>query len=234
MTKYLVVVAHANPNETSTSHLLARAAIKGLSGAGHEVRYVDLIKEGFLECASKADFKEIDDRFDYTELQDQEKHPNNIADVIVKQQENLKWANYLIVIGPMWFWHYPACFYAYFERIFTKGFHPFKDTKKVLLVTTCGCKADRFEHLKGITTVDGLMFTTTFSFNRCGLEVFRTLPIFDCTTETPKERLNKLEQEFVKVLLNIEKRPLLDFTPQENSGKDVMEIFASLPNLPLD
>ena len=57
--KYLILIAHASPKADSSAHKLAAEAKEALLGKKHEVRVVDLVKEGFKENASADDFVDI-------------------------------------------------------------------------------------------------------------------------------------------------------------------------------
>ncbi|OHS99549.1 Flavodoxin-like fold family protein [Tritrichomonas foetus] len=229
MGKFLLVIAHANPNETSISHRLAKASATALTEAGHSVKTLDLVKSIFLQCASKDDFKEITERFDYLQMQTE----TNIQDNIKEQQEIVRWADTVIVYAPIWFWRLPACFYAFQERIFTRGFYPLKEKKRALFVVTAGGTNEYYSH-GGFIPTEAMLYTTTYPMHRCNFEVYRSLPVFNCETHTTEERIESLCNNIKKIIVDLENRPLLEFGKNKQEGKDEIELFGLLPNLALD
>ena len=238
--KYLFVIAHADTTGTSTSHSLAKSAETFLKSNGHEVRVVDLVKAGFKECGSPDDFvdpKKSGERFSYSGLQH---NRDNLSPLIREQQENLLWCDYFVVFGPMWFYRLPACFSSYIERVFTGGWAynfdvtrdklPLHGTKALIVITTGGSK-DYYEHLKGITSLDALLYFTTYGLNGCGMDVLRSQGIFSAPLD--QEKL-KLQGELLnKALLKLDKRPILPFGTKAE-GNDELATFMELPNISLE
>ena len=238
--KFLFIIAHGDTTESSHAHVLAKSAQETLTAAGHEVRVVDLVKTTFKQCASPADFLKVPEgeKFSYGALQSRD----NLSPEIREQQENLLWCTHLIVIGPMWFYKYPACFYAWTERVWTGGwawdFSKKREElalfgRKALLVMTTGGPSEYYSH-GGMSSLDGLMYTTTFGMNGCGMTVLRSQGIW-AASHLSAEQFQVEVEKFGKALLNIEKRPALPFNdPQRPKDVDELEVFVKLPNLSLD
>jgi putative NADPH-quinone reductase len=240
MSKFLFIITHADTKGTSTAYVLAKAAESALVASGNEVRVVDLVQTSFNTCASPADFLSVPEgRFSYAALQGQD----NLIPAIREQQANLEWATHVIVIGPIWFYRFPANLYAYQDRVFTAGWAynfgiPYDKQvlygKKAFFVITTGAPAAFYSHGGPLTSIDGLLYPTTFSFNGSGFAVYRTQGIWEAAKGSAEEQ-EKIKQKFVAALLNLEKRPLLPFGNQDKpAGTDDVQIFAALPNISLD
>jgi putative NADPH-quinone reductase len=241
MSKFLFIISHPDAKGQSTSHQLANAAKDALITAGNEVRVVDLILAGFNEGASAKDFINVpaDQRLLYGQLQ----APDNLSPAIKEQQANLEWATHIIVYGPIYFYHYPASLYAYVERVLTAGWAynftiPREQLvlydKKIIFVITTGAGSGFYTHGGALTSLDGLLYSTTFGFNGCGLKVYRSQGIWE-SANLPKEQFEAVIANFVKAVLNLNKRPFLPFRdPAKKEGFDELQVFAELPNISLE
>jgi len=238
--KFLFVIAHADKTGRSSSHRLAAAARDGVTAAGHEVRVVDLVHTDFLRCASPDDFADVTgtDEFSYADLQARGKP----SAAIKEQQEHLTWCTHLIVFGPLWFYKFPAIFYAWTGRVWTMGWaydcsKPREELalfgRKALLVVTTGAPSEYYSH-GGLTSLDGLFYTTTFSMHLCGLSVYRSQGIWNPKAAPPSE-FAETEAKIVGVLLGIDSRAVLPFSdPSRAKGVDEIEVFTQLPNVELN
>jgi NAD(P)H dehydrogenase (quinone) len=113
--------------------------------------------------ASPADFLIVPEgRFSYGRLQTLD----NLIPAIREQQANLLWATHVIVLGPIWFYRFPANLYAYEDRVFTAGWAynfgvPYEGLalygRKVLFVITTGAPADFYSHGGPLMSIDGLL-----------------------------------------------------------------------------
>lgn len=102
--KALVVVAH--PVRESLTHSAARAALEGLTTAGHEVVLLDLYAEGFSAAMSPAE------RAAY--------HTDEplIALDTIRAAELVRSSQILVFVYPTWWSDVPAIMRAFFERVF--------------------------------------------------------------------------------------------------------------------
>lgn len=237
---YLLVIAHADPTCSSSSHKLAEATKEVLEGAGKQVKVVDLFKDGFNLTAGPQDFVQKDEsgRFSYG---GQQIIPNNLSPKIIEQQELLKWCNYLLVFGPIWFYHYPACLYAWIERVFTNKFAYDFDIKreqltlygkKAMFIATTGAAIDTYTHGKGFTSLDGMLYTTTFGINGCGFTVYESQGVYSPAYSTP-EQFQQMVELWKKCVLKIDKRPILPFR-NVPEGKDEIQVFAEIKPMTLE
>jgi NAD(P)H dehydrogenase (quinone) len=149
----------------------------------------------------------------------------------------------VIVVGPIWFYRFPANLYAFQDRVFTAGWAynfeiPYEQLplygKRLLFVITTGAPSGFYSHGGGLTSIDGLLYPTTYSFNGSGFGVYRTQGIWEAARGSAAEQ-EQTKQKFVAALLNIEKRPLLPFGVKDKpAGTDDVQVFAELPNISLD
>lgn len=104
---HLIVVAH--PSETSFTMSLARNYVVELERLGHSQHTHDLYRMGFDPILSAQELAPVS-----TE------HPAR-ADV-VKAQNDIRSADVLTVIYPLWWMSMPAMMKGYIDRVFARGF----------------------------------------------------------------------------------------------------------------
>jgi putative NADPH-quinone reductase len=236
MGKFVLLISHPDPTGVSTSHRIAKGANSALLAAGHEVRVIDLIHTPFNTGASSADFLSLaPGPFKYEANQS----PENLIPAIREQQAIVEWATHLIVIGPMWYYHYPASLYDWFERVFTIGWasgnsQKLEDRvlcgKKVFFVITIGAPISYYSHGGKVTSLEALLYQTTSSFAWCGPTVCRSQAVPPASERDP-DPVGKA----VLAIVNVDKRPILPFRdPAKPKDLDVVEVLARLPNIELD
>jgi len=124
--KILVVLSH--PRENSLTHAIKDAVIRGLKKSNAEIKTQELYKEQFNPL------------FYDREENDKDK-------VTIQMKENVRWADGIVFVAPLWWASIPAMLKGYFDRIFTEDFS-FKynqagmpegllENKKALLIGTC-------------------------------------------------------------------------------------------------
>ena len=238
--RFLFIIAHSDDTGASHAHTLVKTGHDAVTKAGHEARVVDLVKTTYKQCGSRDDFIDVptDKKFNYGALQVRD----NLCPAIREQQEHLVWCTHLIVVGPMWWCRYPSCFYSWMERTWTGGWAvDFSKTreqlplygKKVLLVMTTGAPCE-FYSRANVASLDALLYPVTFGMSGCGMTVCRSLGIWD-TYHMTQEQFEEINQKFGEALLNIEKRPVLQFKdPQKPKETDDLSEFTKLENLGLD
>ena len=234
--KILIVIAHIDPNKAATAYRLSYAARDALVAAGHEVKITDLIHEGFDKVATPGDFKSVHNeggKFAYLSNQEQD----NLVETIRKQQELILWCDHLLVVGPMWFFRYPACLYSWVERCFTNGFasdgvHEMEDGplkgRKVAFIITTAAGGDYYS-TKSFSGIDGLLYATVFQFRYVGFQATRVLGFWNANSEDPNYETEWIEK-FRKAIVNLDNWPLMP-TGKENPAPGEqcdLQIIASL------
>jgi NAD(P)H dehydrogenase (quinone) len=240
MGKFLLLVVHPDTSGASTSHRIAKAANDALVAAGNEARTVDLIKTPFNTGASAADFLAVQPgRLNYQANQ----KLDNLIPAIREQQRLLEWSTHVVVIGPIWFYRYPAAYYAWFERVITMGWgydlskKPQEQTlfgRTILFVITTGGPGEFYSHGSPLTSIEALLYATTLPLAQFGLKVVRTQGVWLAGKLDDAGNAAQIEKT-AKAIVNIDKRPQLPFMDQAKpAGVDDIEVFAKLPNISLD
>ncbi|KAH0787955.1 Flavodoxin-like fold family protein [Histomonas meleagridis] len=237
--KVLILIAHQDPNNHATAYRLANAAKESLLEDGNEVKVVDLKSEGFLKTISINDYVHPVFEGDDFLPQASQALENNLVEEITKQQELLKWATHVIVVGPMYYFRFPACFYAYIERVFTFGFAYDKthnmesgllSGKKIMCIITTGAGKLLFEK---VAPIDSVLFATTFGFRFSGMQPVRSLCYY--SARQPQTRANEAEYlaNFKKGIKKLDKIPPIP-THKDVEGKTDAEVLASTPDFTLE
>lgn len=109
-----ILIIDGHPRADSLSHRLAEAYAKGARESGHEVLLVHLRELAFDPIM----------RWRYRD--------NILEPDLVKQQENMRWCEHLVVVTPVNWMSTPSLLKGFFDRIITPGF-AFKYHKGSLL-----------------------------------------------------------------------------------------------------
>jgi NAD(P)H dehydrogenase (quinone) len=130
--KHLIVVSH--PAERSFTMALANAYAAELDDLGQEQQTHDLYRMGFNPVLAANELEPLD-----------RKHPPD-ADV-ARVQDDVRAADVLVVIYPLWWMSMPAIMKGYIDRVFARGFAYESESgvvrgllygKKCILVTLSG------------------------------------------------------------------------------------------------
>ncbi len=103
-----VLIIYAHPNPKSFCHAIVEKVQAACQHAGHVVRVRDLYVLNFNPLLTAQDFITFKEG----------KVPSDIA----LEQDEIKWANLLIVVNPVWWTSMPAILKGYFDRVFSYGF----------------------------------------------------------------------------------------------------------------
>jgi NAD(P)H dehydrogenase (quinone) len=105
--RLLVVFTHPDPDSFNAA--ICRTAVEALREAGHEVKLVDLYRQGFdpvFSAAEKASY-----------LADTGRNVDGVADHV----QALRWAEGWVTIHPTWFYGAPAMLKGWLERVWLPG-----------------------------------------------------------------------------------------------------------------
>lgn len=118
----LVVLGHPEPKSFNAA--LAEAARKAFETQGHAVHISDLYAQGFLAEISRADFKASRDPAMLNIIREQGHawKTDGFADEIKREIENIRWADFVIVQCPIWWFGLPAIVKGWMDRVFVPGF----------------------------------------------------------------------------------------------------------------
>ncbi len=134
---HLVVFAHPNPKSFGKGIL--DTVVKASEEKGANVRVRDLYEIGFDPVLKPADFEALQSG----------KTPEDIA----TEQENIKWADLITFIHPVWWASQPAILKGYIDRVLSYGFayeyvegvsHGLLTGKKGLIFATTGSPSALF------------------------------------------------------------------------------------------
>ena len=103
----LVIFCH--PSETSFGAAILETARGALRSAGHELRVIDLYREGFDPVLSPDEWNSY--------LSDTERNISGLRDHV----ESLQWAESLVLIFPTWMYGPPAMLKGWLERVWLPG-----------------------------------------------------------------------------------------------------------------
>jgi putative NADPH-quinone reductase len=105
MARVLVVQGHPDIRGSHLCRRLVQAYICGAEGCGHRVRLIDVARLDFPVLTSKRDWLRAE-----------------VPDAISRAQEDLKWAEHVLVVFPLWFGDMPALLKAFLEQVLRPGF----------------------------------------------------------------------------------------------------------------
>jgi putative NADPH-quinone reductase len=100
-----IIQGHPDGNEPHFCHALAAAYAEGAAAAGHEVRTVDVGRIDFPLVRSRQEFEH-----------------GILPPAIRAAQEDVRWAQHLLIVYPLWLGTLPALLKGFFEQVFRYGF----------------------------------------------------------------------------------------------------------------
>ena len=183
-----VLIVYAHPNPLSFNQSILRVVHNGFKDKGATVRLKDLYAERFDPVLGEAQLS----------LQNEGKIPEDIK----REQEQVTWADTIVVIYPLWWFDRPAILKGWFDRVFTNGFAfsfdengqqgLLEDKRAMVIVTAGGTKEDFGKNADQLTksTTEG-----TLAF--CGItdivdRVFYSVTVVDDNAR--KHMLDELEE----------------------------------------
>jgi len=103
--RIVIIQGHPDPASDHFCHALARSYRDGAIAEGHEVRTIDVAGLDFPVLRSKREWEA-------------EPLPASLA----LAQEEIRWAEHLLVVFPLWLGDMPALLKAFFEQVARPGF----------------------------------------------------------------------------------------------------------------
>ncbi len=103
--KIVIIQGHPDPRGNCYCHALEASYVKGAREGGHEVKQISVSTLVLPILRTKEEFAGED-----------------ISPGIQRCQENISWAEHLIIIYPLWLGTMPALLKAFFEQVFRYGF----------------------------------------------------------------------------------------------------------------
>jgi putative NADPH-quinone reductase len=105
--KRRIVIIHGHPDaeQRRYGHALADAYAEGAAAGGHEVRRIEVARLDFPLLRSERDWNEGSPTAD-----------------IAQAQEDIAWANHVVILFPLWQGMMPALLKGFFEQVLRPGF----------------------------------------------------------------------------------------------------------------
>ncbi len=183
--KQLIVYSHPNP--LSFNHAILDTLTRALQAKGDEVVVRDLYALNFDPVLKAADFEAL--------------HQGGVADDVRAEQDQVRWADIITFIYPVWWASMPAITKGYIDRVFSHGFAYAYDAngprgllqgKKVMVISTQGAPEAYYAsngmfQSMGQTIDDGI-------FRFCAIEVLGHRYFGEVPTTTPENRAKMLEE----------------------------------------
>lgn len=171
----LVLIAH--PRQSSFSHALARAFVRGLDEAGHSHRWVDLYGERFDPVISAPEIEDWEQR----------ERPADVR----QHQDWIRQAEGLAFAYPIWWATPPAILQGWLQRVFTEGFAFAYGQGR-----TQGLLRHRVQLMVNIGSRDQTLYPNYVSplvgvLNYCGMTDIRSLINWGVHPGTPKAVLQQ-------------------------------------------
>ena len=182
-----VLIVYAHPNPKSFNRAILDVVIEGLDSCGHETRIKDLYR---------AEFNPLLDQ-EGLALANQGKVPAEIK----REQQDLRWAEGLVFIYPLWWFDRPAILKGWFDRVFTHGF-AFRYTsegmqgllshRKALVIVTTGGDISEFDQLGASDYI--MRPTTDGTLALCGVKNIVDKVLYSVTLLSNEGRQKMLDE----------------------------------------
>jgi putative NADPH-quinone reductase len=100
-----LIQGHPDTDEARLCHAIGRSYEEAATGAGHVVRSIDVARLEFPLIRTRRDFESA-----------------LVPEVIRIAQQDIRWAEHLVIVYPLWLGTLPALLKGFFEQTFRYGF----------------------------------------------------------------------------------------------------------------
>jgi len=184
-----ILIIFAHPNEESFCSAIKKKLVEGLEENKNDVRIHDLYYSNFNPSLSKIEL--IGD-------------PKTLADykTILNYQQDINWANVIIIIHPAWWYGVPAILKGYFDRVLAEGFaFTYEDdtpdpkllNKKGILIQTFDATEEMEKELFSEVTSKSVFYTWKY----CGIVDWQHKAMFRVNYVSQEQRIKWLEEIYV-------------------------------------
>ncbi|MCM8775297.1 MAG: NAD(P)H-dependent oxidoreductase [Candidatus Omnitrophica bacterium] len=183
--KHLIVYCHPNPK--SFNHAVKETFVLALKQKGQDVRVRDLYDLNFDPVLKGSDFAAFQE--------------GNVPEDIRREQEQIRWADVITFIFPIWWTGMPARMKGYIDRVFSHGFAYVMDekglrgllgSKKMIIFNTCGTPEDVYIRSGMRKSIEQIFQEGIFGF--CGMKVIGHKFFGAVPTVSNDERAKMLEE----------------------------------------
>ncbi len=183
-----ILAVYAHPSPQSFNHSLLQALIEESERKKHQCVVRDLYREKFQPVLSEKDFEAFN-------------HGDIPADIKAEQEE-VKNAEVLVFIHPVWWFGFPAILKGWVDRVFSYGFayghdsrgvKPLLTGKKALIFNTTGApRTSGYIETGTEDAMEKLIDVGIYQF--VGLEVLLHRMLYQVPTAADEERRAMLEK----------------------------------------
>ena len=181
------VVIYAHPNPVSFVAAVVTVVEEELLNKGAEVRIKDLYGMNFNPVLGEDDFRGY--------------HTGNLPEDVKQEQEDIAWADLVVMIAPVWWYSVPAMLKGYIDRVFSLGFayeytsngpRGMLNGKKALLITTSGADEKTAKATGMLDAIEDSLVKGLFGFS--GFAEYRYKNLFAVPTVSDADRKQMLIQ----------------------------------------
>lgn len=181
------VVIYAHPNPVSFVAAVVTVVEEELLNKGVEVRIKDLYGMNFNPVLSEEDFRGY--------------HTGNLIQDIKQEQDDIAWADIVVMVAPVWWYSVPAMLKGYIDRVFSLGFayeytsngpRGMLTGKKGLLITTSGADEKTAKATGMLDAIEDSLGKGLFGFS--GFAEHRYKNLFAVPTVSDADRKEMLTQ----------------------------------------
>jgi len=188
------LLIYAHPNPQSFNAAIAKVIEEEINRKGSSLKVKDLYAMKWNPVLGQEDFQGY--------------HTSNITEDIKKEQDDVAWADLVIMVAPVWWHSVPAILKGYIDRVFSIGF-AYKYTatgplgllkgKKGLLITTSGANQQDADQSGMMNNLNKSLTAAVFGFS--GFQEYKLHNLFAVPTASDEERKQMLTQirELVKI-----------------------------------
>jgi len=180
------LLVYAHPSAQSFNAALVKVIQEEIVKKGDQIKVKDLYSMNWNPVLSQKDFEGY--------------HSGNLPEDIKLEQDDVSWADLVIMVSPVWWYSIPAILKGYIDRVFSLGF-AYKYTatgplgllkgKKGLFITTSGANQQDAEFGGMMKTLDKSLLGV-FSFS--GFSEKRLHNLFAVTTVSDEQRKQMLTE----------------------------------------
>ncbi|KAH7078936.1 flavoprotein-like protein [Paraphoma chrysanthemicola] len=193
--KVLLILAHPEPRSLNAS--LYNLIHVELEQQGHEIQTSDLYRMQWKPQADRDDFGDLrgrtDTRLKVTQASFSSYASGTLTEDVKKEQSKLVWADFVILIFPIWWFSFPAILKGWVDRVFAKNFAygtgdksgttingSRLEGKRGMVVTTVGGKTPSYS-ARGIHgPIDDVLFPINHGvLHFTGFEVLPPIVVYD-------------------------------------------------------
>lgn len=182
----LIIFSHPNPDSYNSAVLTKVKEI--LTNKGIQYKIKDLYQMKWNPVLSLADIKEL--------------YSGKVPQDIALEQEDVRQADVIIFIYPIWWFERPAMLKGWFDRVFSHGFaYRFTEQgmvegllkgKRAVVITTSGANKENMEQNGVLASIDTNMLKGSLNFS--GLEVIKHKNLYQVPTISNEERVKMLQE----------------------------------------